>query len=93
MVQIPTAYSYATDTYEVEVGVTADGRQTISVLNPNVPPSQFNPKRWTRVRNIDGSNEFMPDSGLWEFLPWNNKPYIAAIEAALVRAAAEKAAA
>ena len=84
-------YSFANDTYEAEVGVAADGRQTLTVHNPNCPPSRFNPKRWTRVRNIDGSNEFMLDDGGWEFLPRSNKPFMAAVEAALARAAHAKA--
>lgn len=85
------SYSFASDTYEAEVGVAADGRQTLTIHNPNFPPSRFNPKRWTRVRNIDGSNEFMPDDGGWEFLPWSNKPLMAAVEAALARASFAKA--
>ena len=55
-------------TYRIQKIAREDGRESIEVLNESWPRGAFNPRRWTRVRNIDGSNRFMPDDGDWSFL-------------------------
>jgi hypothetical protein len=54
---------------ELTVSTLEDGRRHVEVFYPDNRRSDYNPHGYTTARNIDGSNRFMSDKGLWSFLP------------------------
>lgn len=53
-------------TLQFHGSVLADGRKHVEITDKQ--GSRFG--AYTTVRNIDGSNRLMSDSGLWSFLPY-----------------------
>lgn len=63
-------YSFDNSIYSLEAEILSNGRKRVLVHYPECPPHEtYNPHSYTTVRNIDGSNRFMSDSGGWTFLP------------------------
>jgi hypothetical protein len=79
------AYKFNNDGLEVTASRTDDGRTRLAVFAPEWPRSGFNPKTYTTVKNIDGSDRFMLDSGGWTFFPWDDKVMADAATAALAK--------